>query len=686
MAAGETIEFANGSVNTVQVNSCTDFSSLDNISYGGATISKSIQLNGAEVGATFNAADLHSSMDSSPAGRIIWELIGSTGIQTLTLNGTNVADTIDLSGLTFTNWTAGEDVIIINGGAGDDTLTGGDGSDTVSYAGAIGPVHVILGDGCATEYDDQMNVIGDDQLSYIENVVGGDGNDTIDGNSDPNVLDGGAGNDEIYGGDGEDTLIGGAGDDTLIGGAGDDTFIFNAGDVVCGETLTDLSGDTTIQTKSGTVNLTSGLISLAAGGAHTLSMASGSTVLLSWDHFEGLSPNGITLVGTEAGVETVEFHSLNDGNTFTPDTIVYGEGFDENDILRFIGDNGGDPNIMDYSGYNEDHRLTINMVTGSTEDEFGSGAKHYFSCIEEVQGGGGDDTIIGALADDSLDGGASWSDGNTISYAPSSVGVTINLANNIATDGDNSDTLANFQNAIGGSGNDVILGDTEANRLDGGDGNDTLIGGAGNDALNGGVGSDTADYSEAVGLEITLDSGGNATVNAGDLGTDTLSSIENLIGGEGNDIFTGNQLANIFQGGAGNDKLQGGDGNDTFTGGSGDDTLFGGSGSDSLTGGDGSDQYWYSSTLDGGDTITDFDSDNDSLNFYGVVFGWNDSTELVGRLFNDGETVEGSAPCLYIMGTDLYYDSNGADSGGTTALVAQGVDEISTHNVHVVAF
>jgi len=402
--------------------------------------------------------------------------------------------------------------------------------------------------------------------AYADIISGGDGADYLSGEAGNDSISGDEGDDTLAGGAGDDTITGGEGADSLIGGAGNDTFIFNVGDMVNGETLTDSSGDTTIQTKSGTVDLTGGLISLAAGGAHTLEMAEDGTVLLSWDHFEGLSPEGLTIVGTEAGVETVEFQSLNNGNTFTPDTIVNGEGFNENDILRFIGDSGGDPNIMDYSGYSDDHRLTINMVTGSTVDEFAGSPKQYFTGIEGVIGGGGSDTIIGALASDTLDGGAGGGDGNTISYAPSTVGVTINLANNTASDGNNSDTLANFQNAVGGSENDMIIGDAEDNSLTGGAGDDSLTGGAGDDTLTGGEGTDVANYAAATtGLDITL-SGGAATVDAtgSSLGTDTLSEIEGVIGGSGDDTLTGDDGDNTFVGNAGVDNITGGDGIDTL--------------------------------------------------------------------------------------------------------------------------
>jgi Ca2+-binding RTX toxin-like protein len=54
---------------------------------------------------------------------------------------------------------------------------------------------------------------------------------------------------------------------------------------------------------------------------------------------------------------------------------------------------------------------------------------------------------------------------------------------------------------------------------------------------------------------------------------DTLRGFENLIGGGGNDDFTGDQFANVLVGGAGNDRLVGLQGKDTLDGGTGLDTA-----------------------------------------------------------------------------------------------------------------
>ena len=64
---------------------------------------------------------------------------------------------------------------------------------------------------------------GSDLLLSIDNIVGTDGGDQIEGSEGNNVIDGGEGNDDLYGDGGDDVLDGGEGADDLYGGAGDDT-------------------------------------------------------------------------------------------------------------------------------------------------------------------------------------------------------------------------------------------------------------------------------------------------------------------------------------------------------------------------------------------------------------------------------------------------------------------------------
>ena len=72
---------------------------------------------------------------------------------------------------------------------------------------------------------------------------------------------------------------------------------------------------------------------------------------------------------------------------------------------------------------------------------------------------------------------------------------------------------------------------------------------------------------------------------------------------------------NTLTGGDGDDLIDARDGRDNVTGGKGNDRIVGGSGADVLGGGEGRDTFVYSSIRDSGDRITDFEVNQDYLDF-----------------------------------------------------------------------
>ena len=91
-----------------------------------------------------------------------------------------------------------------------------------------------------------------------------------------------------------------------------------------------------------------------------------------------------------------------------------------------------------------------------------------------------------------------------------------------------------------------------------------------------------------------------------------------MVGGTGNDVLTGSNVANnltggpgidVFDGQDGADTLNGGTGNDVLAGGAGNDTLNGGPGNDDEQGGNGFDTMKQESGANGADTFTDSDQD-----------------------------------------------------------------------------
>ena len=195
-------------------------------------------------------------------------------------------------------------------------------------------------------------------------------------------------------------------------------------------------------------------------------------------------------------------------------------------------------------------------------------------------------------------GGGAGTD--TLSYAGSNSGVTINLLTGSGTGGHaEGDVLSNIENITGSDHGDVLTGASGANVINGGRGHDTIIGGAGADTIDGGADRDMLSYvGSDAGVTIDLSmgsaSGGHAT-------GDSFSNIEHVTGSDHNDVLTGSSGSNTINGEDGNDTLSGGSGNDTINGGDGADIITGGSGNDKLNGGDGADNITGG---DGNDTMT----------------------------------------------------------------------------------
>jgi Ca2+-binding RTX toxin-like protein len=205
-----------------------------------------------------------------------------------------------------------------------------------------------------------------------------------------------------------------------------------------------------------------------------------------------------------------------------------------------------------------------------------------------VDGGAGDDTLIGLIGGSNLVGG----DGaDTLDYSRVPEGIEADLTTGVVKPytGD-VDFVDTCEDVIGTAANDILTGDAGANTLTGGDGDDTLDGRDGDDTLDGGLGRDTASFGglrKAVVVDLRA---GTAEGS----GADTLIGIEDAEGSRKADELTGNGDANRLDGGAGADQITGRGGGDLLVGGDGNDDLFGGKGRDTLDAGAGRD------VLDGG--------------------------------------------------------------------------------------
>lgn len=168
-----------------------------------------------------------------------------------------------------------------------------------------------------------------------------------------------------------------------------------------------------------------------------------------------------------------------------------------------------------------------------------------------------------------------------------------------------------IENAIGGSGADVIIGNAANNRLDGGGGSDQIDGGDGIDTavFNGNRGDFTISATP-YGLRVDGATGSVLLNNVEFLAfkDQTISIADaggvHLSGTDGNDFLTGTRFDDTLKGGYGNDLLIGLEGNDWMYGEGGDDVLIGGPGNNYLFGGDGIDTAIFSGMIGGYDYVT----------------------------------------------------------------------------------
>jgi Ca2+-binding RTX toxin-like protein len=310
---------------------------------------------------------------------------------------------------------------------------------------------------------------------------------------------------------------------------------------------------------------------------------------------------------------------------------------------------------------------TVRANTGTGDDTVdGSGLTLAVPTVAfSVDGGAGDDWILGSEGGDTLNGG----DGSdTIDVSASGVGATVNLQGTQTSTGADigSDALSNFENIWGSLFADTLTGDQNDNWITPSDGNDVV---------NGGAGNDTVDYEDA-GSGVTVDLSVTAAQATGGSGSDTLSNFENVNGSDNNDTLTGDLNDNVLGvGTGGNDAVNGAAGfdivdyswvtptinlhvdlsvatvqdvnsgggtkNDTLTnlegawGGDGNDTFLGTSGDNEFDGGAGSDRIDYSNS----GTAVNIDLTGEAASGAGSdsLFGFENAT---GSGFDD--TIEGT--------------------------------------------
>jgi Ca2+-binding RTX toxin-like protein len=200
----------------------------------------------------------------------------------------------------------------------------------------------------------------------------------------------------------------------------------------------------------------------------------------------------------------------------------------------------------------------------------------------------------------------------------------------------------------------------------------TLYAGAGNNTLDGGTGIDTISYQyAAAGVTASLTS--TVAQITGGSGSDTLLNAENLTGSSYADKLTGSTAANALNGGAGND------------------TLTGGLGKDQLTGGAGNDLFDFNAITESGitsatsDVITDFVRGQDKIDLSTI----DASTTLTGNQAFLAPVVGGTFSGAFANAGDLYFDNvahilygnTDGDAAAEFAIVLTGVTTLTSSDL-----
>ena len=276
-----------------------------------------------------------------------------------------------------------------------------------------------------------------------------------------------------------------------------------------------------------------------------------------------------------------------------------------------------------------------------------------------------------------------------------------------------------IENAIGGTGADIIRGNS---------GNNRITGGGGNDTIDGGLGSDTVVFSGVRSAYSIVWNGQVATVT-GPGGTVTVSNVEflafsdqtiaatpsgglSVTGDITNETIAGTAFADVIgglggsdtiDGLAGNDRLDGGFGNDVLNGGEGDDVLLGGLGNDALNGGAGLDTADYSGATgsvmvslvtgaasggSGTDTLTSIENITGS-SFADIIAGDDNANVINGGggidSLNGGggdDQLQAGAPGLSSTAADIIKAAGTANSTISTAVsVAGGFDRLPDDDI-----
>ena len=460
---------------------------------------------------------------------------------------------------------------VIEGLADADTLDGGGGIDTLSYASSNAGVTIDLNRGTG-DFDDQNNTIktasgghaSGDKIRFgsFENVLGSSYGDTITGDDGVNTLTGGAGNDKLNGDDDNDILNGGSGGDTLDGGDGDmDTATYadaTEGVTIDLSSVSESNNVTTIRNSGGQGDARGDRfidIEKFIGSDHDDTFIAGPEV----DNVDGRggsntisyqsSRDPVVVALSDSGIQDINQHESRENYNYAKGDIL-------TNIDNIIGSNVNLSTKIHGDGDEFDDVLTGNSTANVIDGRGGD---------DSISGGGGDDTLIGGSGSDTLTGG-----GGTDTFV-------INGKDTI-TDFDGDKLIFG---SINSSPRTLSLNYTVDDRQ-----NITGIT----------SGSHQVTFDPTTVTNLTADNfvfnqdGYVKLTDDSPAGGDSTRGNATFHGGEGDNRITGGSNMDTINGNDGDDTISGGAGNDTLNGGGGDDTIEGGKGADRLSGGETDDE------------------------------------------------------------------------------------------------
>ncbi|MBP3959651.1 hypothetical protein J8F10_30770 [Gemmata sp. G18] len=610
----------------------------DKMVFNGANINEifDISANGGRVRFTRNIANI--VMDLNDVEAIDLNALG--GADTVTVNNLAGTDlkTVNINLAGTINGAAGDaaaDTVTVNGTNGNDIIDVFGAGTSASVVGLAATVNITNSEGANDAL--VVNALGGNDGVTASTVPAGVVKLTIDGGAGDDTLLGSRGDDVIRGGDGNDFVLGGQGNDVAFLGAGNDVFQWNPGD-----------GSDTVEGQGGNdkmlffgANIAEN-INIVANGGRVLFTRDVANITMDLDDVENIEFRALggadnvvvgDLSGTDLTRVDVDLRGPAGGGDGAADTVTV-NGTQGADAFGAAGDTGGVNVFGLHTTVNiffqdpASDRLVLNGQGG--DDVINATSLRANSIQLTVNGGLGNDLLIGSDGDDLINGGDGndtalmgagndtfvWNpgdDNDTIEGQAGTDKMVFNGANiaeaiDISANGgrvrfsrnvanvvmDLNDVEAIDFNALGGA-DQITVGD-----LSGTDVTEVNLNLAG--TLNGGAGDGAADT-----VIVNGTNGDDAIVVFG-TGTGAqvlgLAATVNIIGAEpandrlvvnalaGNDVveasgLTGSAIQFTGNGGDGDDVLIGGDGNDTLLGGAGDDVLIGGPGADILDGGTG---------------------------------------------------------------------------------------------------